>query len=278
MRRDWGGMLKAWLRFFRAVNLPTVPGDVLVGAAMASFSGKPANVLATSGEAASSPLVRIVLPLSAACLASIFLYLYGLADNDIVGAKKDEDRPIPKGEISLGAARLARGLCLFAALIVASLANLPPTWWMTAFALTLAIVIYNRTKWAVVMGVCRGLNVVCGGLIFCASLTSGEDAASPLADSPLADSPLLAVGVCALVWMLYFAAVTKYSEGEERDPAKRQFVGMLIGAIIYLQLGALLLAYQLSPTLLTRNLLLAGAGLLIALRLMKRFLPGVSAS
>jgi len=260
-------MIRPWLRFFRVVNLPTVPGDVLVGAAMVSFGGKPANVLATSGEAASSPLVGIVLPLSAACLASVCLYMFGLADNDIVGAKKDEDRPIPDGEISLGAARVARGLCLFAVLIVASLVNLPPSWWIAAFALAVAIVIYNRTKWAILMGLCRGLNVVCGGAVLCASLTSGEDAASPLW-----------VGVCALVWALYITAVTKYSEGEEMDPVKRQRVGILIGAIVYLQLGALLLAYELSPTIVTRNLLLAGAGLLVLLRLMKRFLPGVSAS
>jgi len=249
--------MKAWLRFFRVVNLPTVPGDVLVGAA----------AISSGGEAASSPLVGMFLPLSAACLASVCLYMFGLADNDIVGAKKDEDRPIPDGEISLAAARIARGLCLIAALIGASLANLPPMWWMTAFALAVAIVIYNRTKLPALMGVCRGLNVLCGGEAVGLFLTSGEDAASPLW-----------VALCAGIWTLYITAVTNYSEGEETDPTKKQFVGVLIGAIIYLQLGALLLAYELSPTIVTRNLLLAGAGLLVLLRLMKRLLPGVSAS
>jgi len=231
--------LKAWLRFFRAVNLPTVPGDVFVGAAMVGVA-RPSSVVA-------------------ACLASVFLYLFGLADNDIVGAAKDENRPIPDGQISLRAARVARGLCIFAALVIASLANLPPMWWMTAFALTVAIVIYNRTKLPALMGVCRGLNVGCG----CAA----TGVAFPLG-----------VSICMAVWTLYITAVTKYSEGEETDPTKKQFVGVLIGVIIYLQLGALLLAYELSPTIVTRNLLLAGAGLLVLLRLMKRFLPGVSAS
>jgi len=232
-------MLKAWLRFFRVVNLPTVPGDVLVGAAMVG--------------------VARPLPVVAACLASVFLYMFGLSDNDIFGAAKDENRPIPDGQISLRAARVARGLCLFAALVVASLVNLPPMWWITAFALAVAIVIYNRAKLPALMGVCRGLNVGCGcaatGVVF-----------------------PLGVSICMAVWALYIAAVTKYSEGEETNPEKRQFVGLLIGAIVYLQLFALVAAYLMMPNALTRHLLLSGAGLLIVLRLMKRFLPGVSAS
>jgi len=231
--------MKAWLRFFRVVNLPTVPGDVLVGAAMVGIA-RP-------------------LPVVAACLASVFLYLFGLADNDIVGAAKDRGRPIFDGQISLRAARVARGLCLFAALVVASLANLPSLWWITAFALAVAIVIYNRTKLPALMGVCRGLNVGCGcaatGVVF-----------------------PLSVSICMAIWTLYVASVTKYSEGEETHPEKKQFVGLLIGAIVYLQLFALLVAYLLMPSALTRNLLLAGAGLLIVLRVMKRSLPGVSAS
>jgi len=231
--------MKAWLRFFRVVNLPTVPGDVLVGAALVGVA-RPMFVVA-------------------ACLASVFLYMYGLADNDIVGAKKDEDRPIPDGQISLRAARVARGLCLFAALIVASFANLPPMWWMTAFALSVAIVFYNRTKWPALMGVCRGLNVGCGcaatGVVFPFS-----------------------VSICMAIWTLYIAAVTKYSEGEEADSARRRRVGFLIGSLVYLQLGALLYAYLLMPCLVFRNLLLVGAGLLILLRLLKRIFPKVSAS
>jgi len=242
-------MLKAWLRFFRVVNLPTVPGDVLVGAAMAVGSS---CASLKSGWEAASPLVAV-------CLASVFLYLFGLADNDIVGADKDTDRPISMGLISLCAARVARGLCLFAALVVASLANLPPLWWMTAFALTVAIVIYNRTKQSALMGLCRGLNVGCGcaatGVVF-----------------------PLGVSICMAIWTLYIASVTKYSEGEETHPEKKLFVGLLIGSIVYLQLFALLAAYLMTPCAHTRNLLLAGAGLLIVLRVMKRSLPGVSAS
>jgi len=232
-------MLKAWLRFFRAVNLPTLPGDVLVGVALAGLA-RPRTIVA-------------------ACLASVFLYMFGLADNDIVGAAKDTDRPIPEGKISLRTAQVARGLCLLFALVAASLANLPSLWWITAFFLSVAIVVYNRTKWPAVMGLCRGLNVACGGAVASAVFPFG-------------------VSVAMAVWTLYIAAVTKYSEGEETNPEKKQFVGLLIGMIVYLQLFALLAAYLMTPCAQTRNLLLAGAGLLIVLRVLKRSLTGVSAS
>ena len=242
--------MKAWLRFFRVVDLPTVPGDVLVGAAVVFSCASLA-----SGQESASPVI-------AACVASVFLYMFGLADNDIVGARTDTGRPIPDGEISLGAARWARGLCLFGALIVAAAANLPPAWWIAAFVLAVAVVIYNRTKWCLLMGLCRGLNVVCGGAVAIgASLTSGQESASPL----------LWLGVCAAVWTIYIAAVTKYSEGEEMDAAKKRRVGFLVGAIVYLQLIALIV-FPVKP------FLVAGAVLLVILRLMKRFLPEVSAS
>ena len=238
-------MLKAWLRFFRVVNLPTVPGDVLVGAAVVCAS------LASGQESA--------FPVIAACVAGVFLYMFGLADNDIVGAKTDTGRPIPDGQISMRAARIARGFCLFGVLIAGAMANLPPAWWIAAFALAVAVVIYNRTKWCLPMGLCRGLNVMCGVAVL------------PSLDATGMSRPLwIAMGV-ALVWTAYIAAVTKYSEGEEMDLAKKRRVGFLIGAIVYLQLIALLI-FRVNP------LLLAGAALLVALRLMKRFLPEVSAS
>ena len=245
--------MKAWLRFFRVVNLPTVPGDVLAGAA-AVIAGEGA----ASGEAESFPL-RV----AATCVASVFLYMFGLADNDIVGMKEDKGRPIADGQISLGAARWARSLCVLAALIVGSLANLPPTWWVAAFLLVVAVVVYNRSKWSLMMGLCRGLNVICGGL--CIGLDYSNRALRNCWEGRFALLCLLAV------WTVYVAFVTWYSTGEELDPVKKRRVGFLIGAIVYLQLIALLI-FRVDPLLLT------GAALLIVLRLMKRFLPEVSAS
>ena len=237
----------AWLRLFRVVNLPTVPGDVLVGAALMSFFSW-----------------RAMSGLAAAACASVFLYMFGLADNDIVGAKGDSGRPIPDGEITLGAARLARGLCLFAALVVALIGSLPRFWWPVALALVLSIVVYNRTKWSVFMGLCRALNVVCGVACVKIAFTQGDERL------------VYPVAVVAGLWFLYIWAVTKYSEGEEKNPGKKRLVGMFVGGIVYLQLLVLIVITMWDAG--AMPLLVAGAVLLVLLRLFKRALPKVSAS
>ena len=248
-------MLKPWLRFFRVVNLPTVPGDIWVGAVAAWFG---AGIICDYGT-----------PLFNATIAGALLYMFGLADNDIVGAKTDTGRPIPDGQISLGAARIARAACLVSAIAVGlapdpvALRALPWMWGPAAFALVCSIVAYNRTKSWALMGLCRGLNVACGGAVAfpsCALLARGDDVTSQLAW----------LGVCAGIWTVYIAAVTKYSEGEEMDAAKKRRVGFLVGAIIYLQIIALLL-FQ------SGIVVLVGVAL-VMMRLMKRFLPEVSAS
>ena len=244
-----GSRVLAWLRLFRVVNLPTVPGDVLVGAALMSFC---------SWRAMSMGLV------AAAACASVFLYMFGLADNDIVGAKGDSGRPIPDGEITLGAARLARGLCLFAALVVALIGSLPRFWWPVALALVLSIVVYNRTKWSVFMGLCRALNVVCGVACVKIAFTQGDERL------------VYPVAVVAGLWFLYIWAVTKYSEGEEKNPGKKRLVGMFVGGIVYLQLLVLIVITMWDAG--AMPLLVAGAVLLVLLRLFKRALPKVSAS
>ena len=243
--------MKAWLRFFRVVNLPTVPGDIWVGAVAVWFG---AGIICDYGA-----------PLFNATIAGMLLYMFGLADNDIVGAKTDKGRPIPDGQISMRAARIARALCVIGAIAVGvapdpvALRVLPWMWWPAAFALVCSIVVYNRTKNWALMGLCRGLNVVCGGAVVLPSL-----------DATGMSRPLwIAMGV-AFVWTAYIAAVTKYSEGEEMDAAKKRRVGFLVGAIIYLQIIALLV-FQ------SGIVVLVGV-LLVAMRLMRRFLPEVSAS
>lgn len=239
--------MSPWLRFFRVVNLPTVPGDVLVGVAAMASGGTAFGWRGIVG----------------AVLAGILVYLFGLADNDIVGAATDADRPIVAGEISVRSARSARALCLFGALIVGAAFELPAGWWPAAFALTGVIVLYNRTKFSLAMGLCRGLNVLCGGML---AIPGG--------------TPRGLVVLIALVglWTIYITLVTVYSEGEERDPGRKHRVGLLVGAIVYLQLLALVVLYLLSPALLTRTLLVAGAAMLVALRLARRAFSWVSAS
>lgn len=250
--------MKRWLKFFRIVNLPTVPGDVLVGAASA--------MTALGSHARMEDVTTLV----GAALASCGLYLFGLADNDIVGAKTDTNRPIPDGEISVGAARLARALCLVAVVAIALYAHLPAHWWGVAEALLVAMVVYNRTKRAVLMGVCRGLNVLLGASAFQLVLSGTTPSGSALVGA------LTPIVLPPLIWTAYIWWVTKVSEGEETDPRRQQMVGLLIGALIYLQLGALLIFALIKPE--TNRLLLVGAVLLIVLRVVKRLCPRVSAS
>ena len=247
-----GSRVLAWLKLFRVVNLPTVPGDVLVGAALwPCFAGL--------GLSASRTAALIG--------ASMFLYLFGLVDNDIVGAKTDKGRPIPNGEISLGVACLARFLCLAAAIGIALGFRLPGLWWPMAFSLLVSVVLYNRTKWSFLMGVCRALNLGCG--VVAANTVYSMDAALLL--EPAA--------VACVIWLAYIWAVTWYSKGEENDPEKKRRVGALVGGIVYLQLTALLVLSLMFPQVAAmRPLLIAGAVMLILLRLFKTLLPKVSAS
>ena len=94
--------IRPWLRFFRVPNLPTALGDAAAGSALAF-------AMLAGGEAPSDGVLAAFL---AAAAAELLLYLFGLADNDIAGAESDArdapDRPIPSGEISLRAARVAR--------------------------------------------------------------------------------------------------------------------------------------------------------------------------
>ena len=247
-------MFKAWLKFFRAVNLPTVPGDIWVGA-VAYWFGE--GVVCDYGA-----------PLFNATIAGALLYMFGLADNDIVGAGSDRGRPIPDGQISMRAARIARATCLLTAIAVGLAPDpvagcaLPGAWWVTAFGLVLAIVAYNRTKKWDLMGICRGLNLLCG-----AAVVHGAPLHALLQPGEFRWWPLATV---AAVWTVYIAAVTKYSEGEEMDAAKKRRVGFLVGAIVYLQIVALAV-FQ------SGIVVLVGA-LLVTMWVMKRFMRGVSAS
>ena len=263
-------MLQPWLKLFRVVNLPTVPGDVLVGAALALL-----------GCTAVHPhdIVRVAL----AAVASCGLYMFGLADNDIVGAATDTGRPIAEGQISMRAARIARMLCLAlgvaasasAAICVVSSDGVDYAVMfavcqiVVALSLVVAIFAYNRTKRPLLMGLCRGINVVLGAaavfpLLLWPRLVVREPVQS------------CAVAVVAAVWAVYIASVTKYSEGEESDPERRRRVGRLIGGIVYLQLVVLIVLALVNPCV--NPLLLAGAVLLILLRALKRTFPKVSAS
>ena len=317
-----------WLRFFRVTNLPTVPGDALVGAAFMMPAGD-----ATLPQAL------------AACVGVLFMYMYGLVDNDLADAARDAetspDRPIPSGEISQGAAMVAMFLCLLAACLLPNLivwlalpkGRMPLSWNVTMVLLLCCIYAYNRMKRAWLMGACRGLSVICGGMaVWVPDLHPYTQRLLPYCWYLLASLVVVAVG-----WMAYIASVTKLSEGEERpseglgnrryvlglstflpllgfvpiacapDVAftsflpfilpvtgcccafaawciavaplwlphgpleRRRAVGRTIGALIYLQVGFMLVWPRIS-------FVVAAAGLWLASRLVRRLLPHISGS
>ena len=181
-------MKNRWLRLFRVQNLVTVPGDVLVGAAAC-------GALTT----ARAPQLALL------CAASVLMYMYGLVDNDIVGAPTDpKTRPLAAGELSIGAARVARTICLCLAVLALYFGR---GQFLVLVALTIAIQIYNRTKNPLLMGATRGLNVLMGGLAW----------------------------LPAAIWVAYVAGITKYSERETFDPTNEKKVALLVYGLVGLQ-------------------------------------------
>ena len=236
------------------MNLPTVPGDVLVGAAVV-IASVPNGVLGCSPSGKWIRPVDDLTMVAWAALASVFAYLFGLALNDVLGAKTDKGRPIPDGLISLRSAKIAGCVCLFVVPVIGFVAKLPHYWWSWCGLLVGMIILYNWTKWWWVMGLCRACNVLCGAAVIWPNWGAYDNFRS------------FAV---AAFWWLYISLVTLYSEGEEADAAKKRRVGFLIGAIVYLQIIALLLFQS--------GVAVLAVALLVVMRLMKRFLPEVSAS
>ena len=210
-----------WLRFFRVPNLPTAPGDALAGAAFMMPAG---DATLVQGFAAG--------------VGALFMYMYGLADNDLVDARTDAvnapERPIPRGEISQTSATVAMAACLIAACLLPGWivglvrpgAQMPQSWNVAMFALMCCIFAYNRLKRAWLMGACRGLSVACGGL------AAWVPDLHPYTRELLPESwwLLVSLAVLALGWAAYIESVTKLSEGEERPSEglgnRRYLLGM----------------------------------------------------
>lgn len=247
-RKPSGG-IGAYLRLTRAVNIPTVPGDILVGAAAA---------LAANGSFSVS---RTLI----ASLASVFFYLFGIVDNDIAGAARNTSRPIPDGEISIHSARMVRALFWALAIVSGRYLGASVEWWIAASVLLVSIVAYNRTKISALMGLCRALNVLMGALAVIPSGAGGFRL-------------FCMAGLPAAVWLAYVTLLTRYAKREDGNPRIRSFVGVLIGGIVYLQIFALLVfALFVSDPAISR-LLVGGGVLLIALRLFRRIMPTVDPS
>ncbi|MEI6645956.1 MAG: UbiA family prenyltransferase [bacterium] len=146
---------RPWFRLFRLPNLLTAPGDPLAG-----------FVLASAGKIEQSQLVLLLSAMG----TSLFLYLFGLAVNDIVDVEVDRaerpERPLPAGEITLTQARMAAIAAVLSGLNVALFSGKPAL--IIATLLAAAILFYNaKLKYtpiagALAMGICRGLSLLIG--------------------------------------------------------------------------------------------------------------------
>jgi len=152
--------LFTYLRLIRFPNLFTIPGDILVGGFL--VTALPMYTVKSLFPFASS--------LSILVLISLLLYSFGLVQNDLMGLKEDQklnrNRPLVTGEISISKARLFAALLLVSALGFSCLIN------ATALTITLLITVFvtvynylnqKESVWSpLVMGICRGLNLLLG--------------------------------------------------------------------------------------------------------------------
>ena len=153
--------LLAWLRLFRAGNLPTVWSNVVLGVAVG------AAVTAGSQSPGPVPLATLLNEAFLLLVAGSMIYAGAMAMNDAADAATDlrerPGRPVPSGSISQRAAMRAGkigvvgGLALLVAYPQPAVVGL-------GTLLALSVVLYNalhtRAAWvAVLPAICRGLLV-----------------------------------------------------------------------------------------------------------------------
>jgi len=155
--------LGAWARLVRVPNLPSPLADIALGAFVVS-GGWPADHL---------PRLALL------CMSSICLYAAGMVLNDTYDVAEDRvgrpERPLPRGQISLFHAHMVGQLLLVLGLVLAGFSGRHEDGFdqqpgRVALALAVAVWLYNI--WAkrtavgpVVMGLCRGLNVLLGATV-----------------------------------------------------------------------------------------------------------------
>lgn len=209
------GRLTAWLELFRLPNLPTAPGDVIAGF---GFIYVAFHAL---------PLVGVAI---AAPFCGLLFYMGGLADNDIVGANEDgiiaPYRPIPSGRIRSIAASIARLSCFATAFLIGYVLDLSFLWHCISVMLVLVILAYNRLKkyspvfGAVLMGLCRGLNLLAGGAAIVSSC----------------DRLLKALSIPFLGWIAYVAALTLIAADEHNSNKPISFIRFIPAAFTLIPL------------------------------------------
>lgn len=188
-------------RLCRPANLPTAAADIFAGIAISCFFSGIASVdffLVDTGT------------IALLVFASVFLYAGGVVLNDVFDAKLDAierpERPIPSGVVSvkeaaiLGIVLLLLG-CLFANWVSDMSASI-------AIILAATIYIYDVIAKShtffgpLVMGLCRGLNLLLGISI-------------------LGELPIIWI---AIIPVIYIFAITLISRGEVHGDNKKHIV------------------------------------------------------
>lgn len=199
--------LMGLLRLCRPANLPTAAADILAGVAISCFFSGIASIdffLVDTGT-----IVLLVF-------ASVFLYAGGVVLNDVFDAKLDgverPERPIPKGVVSikeaaaLGAILMLLGCAL--AVLVSDISG------YIAIILAATIYMYDAVAKShsffgpMVMGLCRGLNLLLGISI-------------------LGELPIIWI---AIIPVLYIFAITLISRGEVHGDNKKHII---MAAVMY---------------------------------------------
>jgi len=269
--RALGDRARAWLALLRPPNLFTVPGDVVAGWFLAGGTCTDAGRAGLLGG------------------ASLCIYSAGLVLNDIADVETDRrerpQRPIPSGRVSRGGALFAALVLTAGGLGLAAAAGM--TSLCVAGALVALVVFYDLCAKRVpvlgplVMGSCRGANVVLGGstglgagaIILPIALAASAEAAYVASVTTIAarevegpPSPVLrwlpsaVIGagmglVLAFVWggdiwvlaaaALPVVAVLSASLRLRRDMDTQEvprLVGSMIGALIFLQAAFVVVA------------------------------------
>lgn len=180
-------MLKPWIQIIRPSNVLTAISDVLAGVAIACLFLHH-----------DLPEVNNLILIT---ISSMLLYTGGIVFNDVFDAALDQverpERPIPSGRIKRSSAAILGAVAFAIGCALAFLVN------VSAFSISLAIVLmcllYNgKAKHhfiagPIVMGTCRGLNLLLGMALLPASLE---------------------YWYIAIVPIIYIASVTNISRGE----------------------------------------------------------------
>lgn len=201
-------------RLCRPANLPTAAADILAGIAISCFF---------SGIASVDYFLVDTGTITLLVFSSVFLYAGGVVLNDVFDAKLDAverpERPIPSGIVSikegasLGAILMLLGCAL--AVMVSDISGY--------IAIILAATIYMYDAIAkkhtffgpLVMGICRGLNLLLGISI-------------------LGELPIIWI---TIIPVLYIFAITLISRGEVHGDNKKHIV---MAAVIYATVIALI--------------------------------------